>query len=781
MKIFPGLIALAFLAVLGPAGPALAAEDGPYPVWWSGELELESLDRVDRRLRRDLWPDIPEGLKLYKSQGDGHVTAQARNCNSLRKLSEAGYYGRSSNDIGIQNYHLSLCRAIALLGQVKPARVSYLRDFVLNAVAVDVLPAIVNLYPSCEFKCYAVAANERAVPLSTFEKILVVDVEDDDIVVWTTGWMVRLTILARGDFDADNMDDMLLLSSGGATEGSLSTANLYLVTRDEPGAVLRVIGAAQVRFPDRGCPSPALFFPELLGSTPVHEEEGVGGLVVLERPDAGAADAGPPYPVWWLQNRWFLWLESLDEIDALRVDKESFHDGQGIPLYRRKDGGLIKTRAYSCDALEKLTREGYFGGGDQYPWEQHDDLAYCRALALLKRAKPAKTSHLRAFRLNSNALDYLPAAVILPVTCDLICRADDADRSNIPLSRFEKILRVRSTYSDGIEIRTERRKVFLTIIARGDFTSDGMDDLLLMAQGGLVDWSDGPDRLFLLTRDKPNAVLRVVTATPRLCLGYECGGSNAHLETADSSESATETAVPAYPVWWTPSFGLKGLDQVERRRQENFRPGWDLGIRLYKGQGDDRVEIEAKSCVDLEALKQAGFGAADGSLGYRQMFYLAECRAIELLGAVQPARTRHIGDAVFGEKNVHELLVALGFLRQAGTAHAADVSSGERVLAGGLGRLLAIDIPFSDAVDVWAEAGRVRLSVQARGDFTADGVEDVLIFAGVSRSRYRPKLTHLCAITRDAPGAPLRLIEVAPYSCRELRAYGKPAGSHDPS
>ncbi|MCH7567395.1 MAG: nuclear transport factor 2 family protein, partial [Nitrospirae bacterium] len=151
--------------------------------------------------------------------------------------------------------------------------------------------------------------------------------------------------------------------------------------------------------------------------------------------------------------------------------------------------------------------------------------------------------------------------------------------------------------------------------------------------------------------------------------------------------------------------------------------------------------------------------SADGSLGYRQMFYLAECRAIELLDAVQPARTRHIGDAVFGEKNVHELLVALGFLRQAGTAHAADVSSGERVLAGGLGRLLAIDIPFSDAVDVWAEAGRVRLSVQARGDFTADGVEDVLIFAGVSRSRYRPKLTHLCAITRDPPGAPLRLIE----------------------
>ncbi|MBW8055990.1 MAG: hypothetical protein FVQ76_11860 [Nitrospira sp.] len=782
MKIGHLLPALAFVATLTLAAPAQAHETTPRnPIWWSGELELQSLDQVEQRLRRDLWPDIPEGLKLYKKQGDGHVTAQARNCESLGKLSKEDYYGGGSNNIGIQNYQLSLCRAIALLGQAKPARVSYLRDFVLNAVAVDVLPAIVNLYPSCEFICYAVAANERAIPLSTFEKILVVDVEDDDIVVWNTGWMVRLTILARGDFDADNMDDMLLLSSGGATEGSLSTANLYLVTRDEPGAVLRVIGAERERCPDRGCPSPSLFFYEHLGLIAVHEEEGVGGPIVSERSDAGAADAGPPYPVWWLQNRWFLWLESLDQIDALRMDKGSFHDGQGIPLYSRKDGDLIKTRAYSCDALEKLTREGYFGGGDQYPWEQHDDLAYCRALALLKRVKPAKTSHLRAFRLNSNALDYLPAAVILPVTCDRICRAHEADQSGIPLSRFEKIRRVQWMGEDEAVVWTEDRKVFLTIIARGDFTSDGIDDLLLMAQGGLVDWPEGADRLFLLTREEPDAMLRVVMATPGLCPGYECSASDTDLETAVAWDSAPETVDLPYPVWWTPSFDLKALDQVELRRRGKIRPGSDLGIRLYKGQGDDEIEIEARSCVDLEGRTRAGFGATDGSLGYRQLYYLAECRAIELLGAVQPARTRHIGDAVLGEKNVHELLVALGFLRRHDMAHGTSVPGTELVLAGGLGRLLAIDIRSSDAADVWAEAGRVRLSVQARGDFTADGVEDVLIFAGLSRSRYRPKLTHLCAITRDAPDAPLRLIEVATYSCRELRAYGKPAGSDDPS
>ena len=32
----PKLLALAFLAMLGLAGPIFAAEEGPYPIWWSG-------------------------------------------------------------------------------------------------------------------------------------------------------------------------------------------------------------------------------------------------------------------------------------------------------------------------------------------------------------------------------------------------------------------------------------------------------------------------------------------------------------------------------------------------------------------------------------------------------------------------------------------------------------------------------------------------------------------------------------------------------------------------
>ncbi len=259
MKICPGLRALAILALLGLAGPTLAAEEGPYPVWWSGDLELESLDRVDRRLRRDLWPGIGEGFDLYVGIQPRLRKAYARNCESLIRLSEAGYWALGNINIKPQIFNLAYCRAIAMLAQAKPARVSYLRGLKLNAGVLDYLPALVNLYPSCEFICYAIAANERAIPFTKFETPLVVDVKSDgEMTVWTTGWMVQLTVVARGDFTDDGVDDMLLLANGGATEGTYGTTRLYLMSRNKPDTVLHVINAEQEFCPDYDChPLPA--------------------------------------------------------------------------------------------------------------------------------------------------------------------------------------------------------------------------------------------------------------------------------------------------------------------------------------------------------------------------------------------------------------------------------------------------------------------------------------------------------------------------------------------
>ena len=255
MTIRAARLALVFLAMLMLAGPARAHETtAPYPVWWSDKLELDRLDQVEARLRRDLWLDFPEGLKLYIKQGDGHVTAQAQNCESLIRLSEEGYYGGGSPVIFVQHYQLSVCQAVALLGQAKPARVSHLRDFVLNMDAVNYLPAMVNIYASCDFVCRSFYANKRLVPLAKFDEIDRLKITDkNSLIVWTGAWQIEMMVVARGDFTSDGLDDLLLLSSGGATEGTMGGAELYLLTRDKPGSVLRVIDAEKHFCPDYGC------------------------------------------------------------------------------------------------------------------------------------------------------------------------------------------------------------------------------------------------------------------------------------------------------------------------------------------------------------------------------------------------------------------------------------------------------------------------------------------------------------------------------------------------
>ena len=55
----------------------------------------------------------------------------------------------------------------------------------------------------------------------------------------------------------------------------------------------------------------------------------------------------------------------------------------------------------------------------------------------------------------------------------------------------------------------------------------------------------------------------------------------------------------------------------------------------------------------------------------------------------------------------------------------------------------------------------------------------LLVTAGAGQSRYRPDLTDFCLVARASLDAPLRMIEIAPYSCRKLGRYGRLADDDD--
>jgi hypothetical protein len=70
-------------------------------------------------------------------------------------------------------------------------------------------------------------------------------------------------VLAQADFNADAVEDLLLLSSGGSISGTGSWSELFLITRSGSDQVLWIVNADQYLCPDYQC-QPSYDYPEAL-------------------------------------------------------------------------------------------------------------------------------------------------------------------------------------------------------------------------------------------------------------------------------------------------------------------------------------------------------------------------------------------------------------------------------------------------------------------------------------------------------------------------------------
>jgi len=280
-------VRVAALALLCATTTAGQAEEGLFPVRVNPRLELESADpaAIEARIRGPLWPSMPDdgGFDLYRLvplSPDGPIESfderiidvkVANDCIELRALSDAGYEGRFRNDWEVQRGLLNQCYAFRLIQNARAAETSYVQDFMMNAAAVDVLPVMVNNGALFDRLCDEYIANHNAVPWSAFDKIVEIKSRNEfDMIVLTEhrdssdaqgeyrsvgGGYVGVEILAWADFNADGIEDLLISSYSRPLTWYPDDADyfvhrdsldvIYLITRDSPGSVLRVIDAEQ--------------------------------------------------------------------------------------------------------------------------------------------------------------------------------------------------------------------------------------------------------------------------------------------------------------------------------------------------------------------------------------------------------------------------------------------------------------------------------------------------------------------------------------------------------
>ncbi len=266
-----GVLLAAVLLTL--SAPARAHETTSlYPIWWSDKLRLESLEQVEAQLEGPFW-ESGESYPVYKGAGDERAEATVDSCNMRRGLFEEGYFAEAPQQY-FEVYLWAMCDALEKLATAKPAQRSFVRNFVFDRNAMDLLPAIVGGFGSCNFLCRLKQANERgdswtqleeslfkqytredsSVPVSSLvrsiqakddksatiliENIQEIPVEEERRTIWSY-WVDRypLEILAYGDFNGDGLEDMLMRRQGARI--------VYLLTRDTPEAVFYLINAEE--------------------------------------------------------------------------------------------------------------------------------------------------------------------------------------------------------------------------------------------------------------------------------------------------------------------------------------------------------------------------------------------------------------------------------------------------------------------------------------------------------------------------------------------------------
>ncbi len=484
---------------LSLSAPALATESDAeprYPVWWSPVLELDSIEGIDARLARHIWPGDDEGLPLAKWDGEILEEASAVNCIELERLVAAGFYGIGSNGIGRQAYNQALCRGIETMRRPQPAERSYLRDFVLDEEAIHLLPAVADIQSSCDFLCRQRVANERRIPLSRFEPVIRVTVKsEEEIRIRTIDWISIVTILGRGDFNRDGLDDLLVLINGGSMSGTWSGAELYLLSRDAADAVLFVAEELTNDCDDYQCQA-EYDDPRVLRETDPKVAAKANrapqprsitfGVIGGEDYDVDfiRTNEGPPFLVWWWP---LMGIEYRSQIDDL-LARGFWLTTDGTMLEIESAGEMVAVPAKSCRTLKKMLKRGYrLTVGHR---SHVSVIAGCRAFELLMTAQPAKASHLRDFVLDKTAIGLLPQ--------HLWAVSAEADPSALKIAD-ERTLEAPTT-AGTLRIR---------FLAGGDFNGDSLDDVLVKREV----LSDRPEAaVFVLTRDSPDGPLRVVEA-----------------------------------------------------------------------------------------------------------------------------------------------------------------------------------------------------------------------------------------------------------------------------
>lgn len=236
MKITPTLLAL-----LLPASILLAAPPTEQDVFISPMLPEEMGISPTTAL-------IPEAINtLLNTAWDYPLTlispdntaTDVSTCKALTDAINSGYQPESEFHGKYIYWRHNHCQAVSYIGQMKRFNTSYIRDLVLDSSLPAIAPPALALIISNDDirKSHQVATWAE---MSTMTRI---DINNSEQSIYhdDSGGIQTVTLMARGDYNGDHIEDVLLFFDNNVEGGSYQSQDAFILTRTAPDAPLALL------------------------------------------------------------------------------------------------------------------------------------------------------------------------------------------------------------------------------------------------------------------------------------------------------------------------------------------------------------------------------------------------------------------------------------------------------------------------------------------------------------------------------------------------------------
>ena len=188
--------------------------------------ELNSVDKLESSLDKDWYAGI--SVRLLDNAA---AQEEVKNCRDYFKVLKDGKqpvkeYERSAYiEFGL------MCLAASDAAKAKPSKKSYLKSFVLDINAPKVLPKVLAMQLS-QTEYEKMLDDKSKVYWGDVNKIIGLEkVNDNKVIFKLDNAQQEIDYVARGDFNNDGIEDILITSRDSVADGSYTSIRMFLLTK----------------------------------------------------------------------------------------------------------------------------------------------------------------------------------------------------------------------------------------------------------------------------------------------------------------------------------------------------------------------------------------------------------------------------------------------------------------------------------------------------------------------------------------------------------------------